>query len=466
MGILTTLLAQRRLTKRKTKAASQEGIQGTNDGFCGDDDRRRRQRLPELIVLVRHGESEGNADDSLYRDKPDHIINLTPLGVEQAALAGEKLEREVFQAYEQETKTPIRRVHLTVSPFERTLQTAAALRIAVDGRIVRTDIEPRIREQEFGNTQTSGFRELRAEQRRIGRFWYRFPTGESGADVYGRVKSWWFESVLTVNDRAGYDPVDAMVVVTHGLTMRFVLMQLYGWSPTTFHSVWNAENCSMYVLRKSVHKPGLSPYVLDPALGDMPKSSIDVQVEFDGDRPAVRTFTLWDYLSIPTPRTRQCDAIWQRLQEQHPAELGGVASDGPADRASGIRRVSLMPFVANDGGDDVWKLIEARRQKSVERRSVRHMSTSGTSFATATASSTSSESRHSDTEYAKLNDADDEDASDLPSTGVLNPDEFNDPNATKADVRSRRLRVSQEFSRRIPESDYWQVSRSRPQSAT
>jgi Histidine phosphatase superfamily (branch 1) len=168
VGILMTILSQSRRSKRTTDGLSQDVRNKKYDTFCDDD--RRRQRLPELIVLVRHGESEGNADDSLYRNKPDHIINLTPLGVEQAALAGERLEREVFGAYEQETKAAIRRVHLTVSPFERTLQTAAALRIAVDGRIVRTDIEPRIREQEFGNVQTSQFRQLRAEQRRIGRF--------------------------------------------------------------------------------------------------------------------------------------------------------------------------------------------------------------------------------------------------------------------------------------------------------
>ena len=27
--------------------------------------------------------------------------------------------------------------------------------------------------------------------------------------------------------------------------MRLILMQLYGWSPNTFHTVWNADNCAM-----------------------------------------------------------------------------------------------------------------------------------------------------------------------------------------------------------------------------
>jgi hypothetical protein len=31
--------------------------------------------------------------------------------------------------------------------------------------------------------------------------------------------------------------------------MRLILMHLAGWSPNTFHSIWNAENCSMCHLR-------------------------------------------------------------------------------------------------------------------------------------------------------------------------------------------------------------------------
>ena len=30
----------------------------------------------------------------------------------------------------------------------------------------------------------------------------------------------------------------SIIVVTHGLTMRLILMQLFHWSPNTFHTVW------------------------------------------------------------------------------------------------------------------------------------------------------------------------------------------------------------------------------------
>jgi broad specificity phosphatase PhoE len=289
----------------------------------------RRERLPSYIILVRHGESEGNADVSLYRTKPDNLVNLTDRGVRQAEEAGMHIENKIFQqapklASESDTVEEIKRIHLIVSPFERTLQTAAAMRKYFEHRVVRTDIQPRIREQEFGNLQGDDFKSLREEQKTVGRFWYRFPTGESGSDVYDRVKTWWYESVLSVNERVGYDRVEGLVVVTHGLTMRFALMQLYNWSPNTFHAVWNAGNCDVYVLRKDLSKPGMSPYVLDDDLGNTLKSSIDLIVEVKnnsgGDHNSTTThvLTLEDYLSIPPPRTTRLDLIKNMLVEQHP----------------------------------------------------------------------------------------------------------------------------------------------------
>ncbi|EMS65543.1 hypothetical protein TRIUR3_28745 [Triticum urartu] len=46
------------------------------------------RRLPKRIILVRHGESQGNLDMSAYSTTPDYRIPLTPRGVEQARAAG------------------------------------------------------------------------------------------------------------------------------------------------------------------------------------------------------------------------------------------------------------------------------------------------------------------------------------------------------------------------------------------
>lgn len=287
----------------KSPFAKVAGIQQMNVGT--ECDEANRQGLPERIILVRHGESEANADHTLYRTKPDNLIVLSEKGCQEAAVAGERIRKIL---------SPKDQIHMIVSPFKRTMQTAGIIRGAIESQLVRTYIEPLIREQEFGNMQGDEFEKFRWEQSTVGRFYYRFPTGESGADVYGRAKQWWDGTLLRLNQRPGYPHCDAAVVVTHGLTMRLLLMQLYGWSPNTFNTVWNARNCEMYVLKKDLSRPGFSPYLLDKTEGDVPRSSLLVVLHLkDGGQ---RKMELNDYLSIPPPRTSRSDIVIEKLREQ------------------------------------------------------------------------------------------------------------------------------------------------------
>jgi len=56
--------------------------------------------------------------------------------------------------------------------------------------IVGVREEPRIREQDFGNFQNNNkMKAVKEVRQRFGRFFYRFPEGESAADVFDRVTS-------------------------------------------------------------------------------------------------------------------------------------------------------------------------------------------------------------------------------------------------------------------------------------
>ena len=88
----------------------------------------------------------------------------------------------------------------------------------------------------------------------VGRFYYRRPTGESGADVYDRAATFW-DALLSnaLNPQDMFLPTslmpppdDALLVVTHGLTMRLLLMKYFNWSPSTFDSVYNPGNCDSW----------------------------------------------------------------------------------------------------------------------------------------------------------------------------------------------------------------------------
>ncbi|GJP38143.1 hypothetical protein CLOM_g22581 [Closterium sp. NIES-68] len=172
-------------------------------------------RRPTRIILVRHGQSEGNVDEGIYTRIADSRVSLTPLGFEQAVEAGKQIRRlieldgqkgrkgrkenaggssgegdsgggDTDEAGEEEDDWG---VYFYVSPYLRTLQTLRGIGRAFDRRhILGVREEPRLREQDFGNFQVQErMRQIKDMRQRFGRFFYRFPEGESSADVYDRV---------------------------------------------------------------------------------------------------------------------------------------------------------------------------------------------------------------------------------------------------------------------------------------
>lgn len=204
---------------------------------------------PKRIVLIRHAESEGNVDETMYMRKPDHRIELTDKGKAQAREAGKRL-RDMLG--------PDETVYVYVSPYLRTMQTLYELGMAVGpDRVLGVREEPRIREQDFGNFQDATMRELKRERVGFGRFFYRFPNGESAADVYDRVTS--FRETLRNDIHFGRFNCDArgcrtedctIVIVTHGLTLRVFLMRWYKWTTEMFSRLRNPGNAELVIMER------------------------------------------------------------------------------------------------------------------------------------------------------------------------------------------------------------------------
>ncbi|MCU1536967.1 MAG: histidine phosphatase family protein [Humibacillus sp.] len=220
------------------------------------------EHRPLRIVLVRHGESEGNVDDTIYERVPDHRIPLTSLGIEQARQTGAAI-RAVLDGDS---------VEVYVSPYVRTRQTLAALGLSVAEHDVR--VEPRLREQDWANFQDPvDIAAQKAERDRYGHFYYRFSTGESGSDVYDRVSTFLESMHRTFTTSAAPRNV---VIVTHGLTMRLFCMRWFHWSVEYFESLDNPANAQPVVLKR--------------------------QADF---RYKLETpFTQWDTTVVPTDRER------------------------------------------------------------------------------------------------------------------------------------------------------------------
>ncbi|AIY03767.1 MULTISPECIES: histidine phosphatase family protein [Arthrobacter] len=201
---------------------------------------------PRQIIMVRHGQSAANVDQTIYNRIPDYRIPLTELGVEQAKAAGERIRRQLDG----------QQVRVYVSPYLRAYQTLEAMKL---GDLVETTMEePRLREQDWANFQNP---EEIADQKELrnayGHFFYRFREGESGSDVYDRVSSF-METLFRHWDRT--DSAPNALFVTHGLTMRLFCMRWFHWSVEYFESLNNPENAETRTLIKDGDR-----YTLDRA---------------------------------------------------------------------------------------------------------------------------------------------------------------------------------------------------------
>lgn len=185
-------------------------------------------------MLIRHGESQGNADDSIYERVPDHALALTDDGWRQAVEAGVRL-RGMFGG------EPVRAF---VSPYRRTWQTYQAL--GLDPGRTRAMEEPRLREQDWGNWQDADdVQRQRKARDAYGHFFYRFAQGESGADAYDRVGAF-LETLYRAFDRTDFPP--NVLLVTHGLMMRLFCMRWFHWTVEEFESLSNPGNAETRTL--------------------------------------------------------------------------------------------------------------------------------------------------------------------------------------------------------------------------
>ena len=194
---------------------------------------------PKRIILVRHGESEGNAEGTSYETVPDYGLYLTEKGKEQARRAGHEINELIG------TES----IYSYISPFHRTRQTFAQIESVLGDKNVKVIEDPRIREQDWGNLRSfEEEKKIMIERGEYGIFYFHIKDGESGANVFDRTSTF-FETVHRDFKKPDY-PQNTLVV-THGVTLRVLLMRVLNWSVEEFESVDNPKNCELYILEQN-----------------------------------------------------------------------------------------------------------------------------------------------------------------------------------------------------------------------
>ncbi len=223
------------------------------DGAIEDD-----PQWPAELLLIRHGQSAGNVARDLALaqglstiaiEPRDCDVPLSDLGCRQSEALGDWLK----------DNSPAPNV-VFASPYVRARQTASiALRAAQwDG--VRIRIDERLREKEFGildRLTRTGIEQRYPDQaqmrRRLGKFYYRPPGGESWTDVILRLRS--LLDTLSREYRG-----ERVAIVSHQvivLCFRYLLENMTEEQILSVDAAADVANCSITAYRAHRTHPGL-----------------------------------------------------------------------------------------------------------------------------------------------------------------------------------------------------------------
>ena len=221
---------------------------------------KERQKWPDTLWIVRHGESAGNvARDAAEAaglpliDIPtrDVDVPLSPLGERQSAALG-----RWFGAMADAEKPTV----VLTSPYIRARATTeiALAQAGIDPEEVSYIVDERLREKEFGildRLTKFGIREKYPEQAEIrsalGKFYHRPPGGESWCDVILRLRN--VIDTITREYRS-----ERVLVVAHSVVVfcfRYLLERMTETQILSIDKEFDVANCSV------------TSYEYDPTIG-------------------------------------------------------------------------------------------------------------------------------------------------------------------------------------------------------
>ncbi len=203
---------------------------------------------PRRIFLLRHGESEANVDPGVYARVPDWRIALTENGVAQAREAGRKIAGLIgggpFGVFS--------------SPYVRTEQTKNAMLEGMGRAPVFDYQDPELREQEYGNMPPAEENTAHCEfRKKFGHFFYRFPNGESCADVYDRM-ALFLDTLYRRFDRPNCP--ENIIIVSHGTAIKCFLARWYHWPIVRFEMLSPLPNCHVSLMTANAANDRVRPH--------------------------------------------------------------------------------------------------------------------------------------------------------------------------------------------------------------
>ena len=236
------------------------------------------------IFLVRHGESKANVDKALYKIVPDHEIALTSEGMEQAQRAGHVLldyinnnplsianpvdnlmsgvmdmMRKISEGKLDDLEPATQfKARLWQSPYRRTRETARIISGVAKDVILDVREHALLCEQQFGLfdglTREESKEQFPPEYASFehtkqynGKFWARFPMGESPFDTACRIH----QAFGTFHRDAEEHNINDIIIICHGTVLKLFTMMWLHKTPEWFQKEETCGNCAIRLLEDS-----------------------------------------------------------------------------------------------------------------------------------------------------------------------------------------------------------------------
>ena len=193
------------------------------------------------LFLIRHGESMQNTFENFKLKLPDHKVYLTESGKEQAREAG-----IILNDYYSQNNLDKDSSIMFNSPYLRTRETSDIINEVLDIKKRKEDYlliehqyglfsDNSIRENKKNHPEFFSYYDLFWKQE--GRFYVKFPMGESPMDVAIRTRMFLEEL------KKYYSEYENILLVSHGTTLKTVEMNLFDYSPEWYSRTKHMGNC-------------------------------------------------------------------------------------------------------------------------------------------------------------------------------------------------------------------------------
>lgn len=236
------------------------------------------------VFLIRHGESQANVDGKVRQSIPDHDIALSSRGMEQAQEAGHLLKRFLKenppqpgtnQAAQQmaqqlmgnlfklagqsghdlgQLQSDMFKARLWNSPYRRVRETARIIGGVIQEHVLDTKEDVLLCEQQFGlfdgippeeqaekfPNESKCFEHNRSQN---GKFWARFPQGESAFDTACRLRQF-FGTIKRDEENGIHDHI----IVCHGTVLKLFTMMWMHYKYEWFGAEPSPGNCAIRLI--------------------------------------------------------------------------------------------------------------------------------------------------------------------------------------------------------------------------